>query len=437
VRRISWALADQVVISGSTFAAAVVLARTESATSFGAYVLAVTTLLILAGLQSALITQPHNVLGVARDGADYARYTTATALSQVVFVGVTTLGALLAAALVEVLHPRFASIVLAVGAATVGWQLLEFARRVLYTEDRVRTAFLLDVAGWGGYLLALGVLERVDRLSPVSGVFIMMPTLGAAGVAGILCIRHSLVRAIDKSALRANLAFGKWLAGARVMYWASTYLYIYLSAAMLGAGSSAVSRVSQLLLGPLNVFLLALDALLPIGFARVLHRAGLDGLRQALRRALALTSGPVILYCALTAVFAEPLLRVCFGPRYSGYSEVVRLFALFYFLQYLLQVTASAYNARQMTRALFVVMAGGALTAVVLGWPLISVFEIEGAVGGMIIGDVVFLVLGTILWRRGEGSGPRAAAGEGEGGGLSFPSRGRTQTGIGEQRLRG
>src|SRR4029079_2838125 len=91
--RNSWALADQGLISLSNFATLILLARGLSRSDFGAFVLAYTALILLNGIQSALITQPHNVLGQAHLGTGYRRYTTSTAAFQVAF-------ALTAAALV-------------------------------------------------------------------------------------------------------------------------------------------------------------------------------------------------------------------------------------------------------------------------------------------------------------------------------------------------
>jgi O-antigen/teichoic acid export membrane protein len=399
-------------VSGAIFASAILVARSESATAFGVYVLAFTTLLITSGLQGALVTQPHNVIGATQSGAAYVRYTTATALSQLLFIALTSAIALGAALVALFLDLAPAGLFVALAAANLGFQLLEFCRRVLYTEGRVRTACGIDLLGWGAYLAVLGVLAVMDDLTSVSAVAVLLPALGCAALLGAYRIRDSLGRSIDASAVRRNWTFGKWLAASRIAYWLSSYFYFYLAAFLLGASASGMLRVAQLLFGPLNVFLLTLDTLLPIALARVRHQSGLAGLRQAVRRVFLTLSMPVLAYCVFVALFATSLLSLVFGPRYTESTDLVLLFSVLYVLQYCSQVVSAAYSAQLLTRAVFVAMSGAAAVAVVLGIPLVEILDIDGAVVGMMIGQLVFLVLAGILWRRIAPNQARAVAPE-------------------------
>jgi hypothetical protein len=193
----------------------------------------------MSGLQGAVVTQPHNILGATRHGVEYVRYTTATALSQLLFLAATSTALVISALAVAQLNRAFAGVLAALAAANIGWQLLEFARRVLYTEGRVRTAFLVDALGWASYMATLGILETTGHLTTASAIFSILPTLGAGALLGWTCIRTSIGRSHDTAAYRENWHFGKWLAAAKATYWLSTYLYIYLAAAILGTSASA------------------------------------------------------------------------------------------------------------------------------------------------------------------------------------------------------
>ena len=153
--RTTWGLADQVLLSATNFAAIVIMARSVEADAFGAFVVAYTALLIANGVQTGLVAQPHNVLGQRIDGAEYRAYTTTLAAAQLVLAAAPS-------------RPRpggrrsrrgrradYAGMVLALAPAAFAWQLAEFVRRVLYTEDRIRTAFTTDVLAYGGQLAAL------------------------------------------------------------------------------------------------------------------------------------------------------------------------------------------------------------------------------------------------------------------------------------------
>ena len=137
-----WGLGDQALISASNFLTTVVLARQLSPADFGAFALLYAAVFFMVSLQTTLVSRPHNVLGVTRQGVEYRRYTTVTAVSQVcltaMFALVALIGALVARHAAWGVAPLLFPLVLVV----VAWQLQEFTRRVLYTEGRLRDAFV-------------------------------------------------------------------------------------------------------------------------------------------------------------------------------------------------------------------------------------------------------------------------------------------------------
>ena len=55
---------------------------------FGRFTLVYSALLFANIFQVSLITQPHNVLGTAREGEDYRRYTTSTLFCQLILIAI-------------------------------------------------------------------------------------------------------------------------------------------------------------------------------------------------------------------------------------------------------------------------------------------------------------------------------------------------------------
>src|SRR5215203_3553039 len=84
----AWGLFDQVLISASNFITMVLAARAlnPDSAAFGEFSLVYTAMLFVNILQSTLITQPHNVLASSRKGEGYNRYTSATAMCQILMV---------------------------------------------------------------------------------------------------------------------------------------------------------------------------------------------------------------------------------------------------------------------------------------------------------------------------------------------------------------
>src|SRR5438552_7273 len=75
----AWALSDQALISLTNFVTLVLTARAlDDKSEFGRFSTVYSILLFCNIVQSTLITQAHNVLGTAREGDSYRRYTTST-----------------------------------------------------------------------------------------------------------------------------------------------------------------------------------------------------------------------------------------------------------------------------------------------------------------------------------------------------------------------
>jgi O-antigen/teichoic acid export membrane protein len=126
-----WGLGDQALISASNFLTTVVLARRLSPTDFGAFALLYAAVFFMVSLQTTLVSRPHNVLGVTRQGVDYRRYTTVTAVSQLCFTAMFALVALIGAMVAQHAAWGVAALLFPLVLVIVAWQLQEFTRRVL------------------------------------------------------------------------------------------------------------------------------------------------------------------------------------------------------------------------------------------------------------------------------------------------------------------
>jgi len=393
VRTGFWGLLDQTLISVTNFATMLVLARALGSSEYGAFVLAYTALLFLNGVQTALVTQPHNVLGQNRERDDYIRYTSSTALGQIGLSAILSIVALVSALASATFAAHAAAILLALAAAIAAWQLQEFVRRVLYTEGRLATAFAVDLVSYAGQVGALVAVVSFAEIDAPRALYVASATSAVGAALGAWKIRHSLRRCADGAALRENWTFGKWLAAAIAASWLAGQLYIYLTAAMRGATAAGALKAAQIVLGPLNTFLLFLFTILPIRYARTRSRAGDAGLHQALILTYAATAPFVLIYCVAVAIFSGPILRLLYGTSYSRYGSVVVLFSIYYFVLHPVYLFTSALNAKRWTRPLFTGNLYAAALAVLVGWLLILEWGVNGAVVGMVAGTVLLLAM--------------------------------------------
>ena len=391
-------------MSAANFATVVILARALEPSQFGAFVLAYAALLFVNGLQTGLVTQPHNVLGQAKTGDAYRSYTISTAAGQAVFSGIAAAIALVAALAVWAAGGSAAGLLFALVPALVAWQLQEFTRRVLYTETRMGTAFAIDVVGYGGQVALVLALVSAGRASDAAALLAVALSSGVAALLGGWAIRRSLHGRIKRAFVRENWSFGKWLGAAIAASWLSTQLFFYLTAVVLNAAATAGLKAAQTVLGPVNAFLLFVTTVLPIRLSAARERGGEEGLRTTLRLAYLATLPFVLAYGALVAIFAGPILETLYGAPYAGYVDAVRLFAVYYVVVHAAYVLAAALSARRLTRPLFTGNVWAAAVGVVAGLPLVRTWGVNGAAFGMILTALVLL---GFFWRAYRSSVPR------------------------------
>jgi O-antigen/teichoic acid export membrane protein len=404
-----YGLADQALISATSFLTLLVLARALSVSAFGAFALAYTGLLFVNGLQSALVTQPHNVLGAARRDDAYARFTAATLIVALMFLVAMALVLFAVGLAVLQISSDAGELLLAMVPATIAWQLQELTRRILYTEGRLKAAFFNDAVAYGGQALGIVVLWRADVLDGPNALYVIAASSTIGAVIGFGQIRQSFTRTFDRSDLAPHWHFGKWLAAGTVGYGISSNVYFYAAAVLLGASASGELKASQLVLGPLNVVLIFLATVLPIRLSQTLAFAGEAAFWARLRRMLTLTAPVIALYCLLASIFATPLLDLLYGGRYPDAQVLVALFAVYYFLVYLGGLATAALNAKQQTRPSFNAYFVGAASAIILVWPFIEAWGVNGGAIGM-IASVALSDLTLLVYLRRQGLGLAATS---------------------------
>jgi O-antigen/teichoic acid export membrane protein len=396
MKRTVWGLGDQGLLSIAGFITTVLLARTLAPHAFGVYTLVYSAILLANGVQTGLISAPHNVLAATRNGNSYRLYTSTAALAQVaVAVGVSCFGAAAALAF-GILEPTVRAEMLAGAAVAFGSSLQNFGRRVLYTESRPAAAFFVDIVAYGGQVLLLLALHHHGSLSALSA----LEALAVAYTFGALFAGWQLRKSLSTRTSRADLgemwALGKWLAANQVGNWFIFNVYLFLAAAIGGAATSAALKASQTIFGPVVALIAYLPLVLPTRFTQTLARGGREALRKEIARTYIRTSPVFAAYCAAAAIFSRELLHILYGGPYDRYSTVVALFAAYFFLGYIAEVLSHALRAERRPRDIFIAYASAGAFGVVAGWLVISLLGASGAALGLILNGAI---LNLVLWR--------------------------------------
>jgi O-antigen/teichoic acid export membrane protein len=358
-------------------------------------------------IQSTLITQAHNVLAATRTGHDYRRYTGSAAVQQLMIVAIEVMLVAPIALVGYFIGWTTTAMLIALIPAIVAWQLQEFVRRVLYTEGRYGDAFLNDVISYGGQTIIIAGLFFQQHhggraFNGAAALYALAITSAIAALLGIWQLRHSMERAPAREHAKENWHFGKWLLGGEMLGWASSiHMQLWLATLIIGYVASANLKAAQILFGPTRVITYFLATVLPIRFARTLHRDGLPGLRHGVKSAFAILVPLVGMYCLLLAIFPRPLLNLVYGPVYAEEAAtVLKLYALNAFLSYLQMVLAAALTASRKTHFIFAGSVVGCVIALTMGPLLIWWKGPNGAIISMITSTLVVTVLFVQTYRK-------------------------------------
>ncbi|MBI1942051.1 MAG: oligosaccharide flippase family protein [Betaproteobacteria bacterium] len=428
----AWAVADQCVVSAANFLTVYVFARTMSAAAFGAFAIAQTALLLLTSMQSALLAQPHNVLGARLEGTRYRSFTTALLLAQA--AGSVALCGLLAAAgllLSASISPRGGSVVLALALAALPWMGQELVRRVLYTRGESRAALANDLLTYGLQLCGAIVLVRAlgESARPETALAVLGWSSLAGVAAGAWQLRgHVALRGLERAALRASIAevwgFGKWLGAQNALAWLGTQGHAWIVAVMLGAEQVGLYRAATHLVNVLNPIRQAAYNYLPARGSLSYRDGGGAGLALWMRkvsRVLALAPLPL---CALLVAFPGPLLALAYGDKYAS-VELALILALsaasqyFTFIKYPFDVGILALGS---PRSIFLLYLLPVLMLFTTGVALVHFLGILGVpLSGILINSVLLAATVAAYLRLARGA--RAAVRTPEVGARALPGK--------------
>jgi O-antigen/teichoic acid export membrane protein len=257
VRRLGWGVADQALSSLTNFALAVLVARTVSTSSLGAFGLAFATYTITLGATRALCSEPLTVRYSAtgeREWRDGASAATGVALVLGVVAGLLCIAA--AFLFGSTLRPSL--IVLGIGMP--GLIVQDTWRNAFFCHLRGTYAFVNDLAWAVAQVVLVAVVLAVGlRSSPA----FILAWAGAANIAAVFGI-------VQAGFLPRPLYVRRWLHRHRDL--APRYLveFVARSAALSGttyavagfAGLAAAGalRGAQVALGPLNILNMGVTA---------------------------------------------------------------------------------------------------------------------------------------------------------------------------------
>jgi len=399
------ALADQAVVSCTSFLTTVVVARWTFPSELGSYSIAISLLFPLFCVQESLISLPytiqrHRSLGTPAQyaGSSFAHNVQLSGLALVVLA----LGAIGLSA--SNAPPELVSAVWVLTAMSPFALLREFGRRFAFAHLQMAQALVLDIAGAAIQVLGVLSLGLMGWMSAASACAALGLSYAVVGLAWLHLARPKFsIRGFHvRRTMKQSWALGKWLGASQLTTFMRTYAAYWLLAWSVGTAATGVYAACTSVVAFANPLILGFSNVLAPRAALALSKGGSSGLLREVIRDTLLIGGIMTLFCAAIAVFGEDVLHILYqNDAYRGHGHVLTVLAFSAMAQALAMPPSNALASVERPQAVFWTTLLAAILTLVLVWVLIGKHGLEGAAYGVLGGSlaasagrwIAFLVL--------------------------------------------
>ena len=318
----AFAIFEQGGFSASSFIVSVLLARWTSAPVFGAYAVAYTVFLILAGIHNAFLLEPMSVLGPARYGDRPHRYLQSQLRIHLKVTVPMALAVVASSFVIRWAEPGspLAGAMLGMGLALPAILLIWTTRLAAYVLRKPPVALLQTLVYGGVTVVAMLVLKITHHVSGQTAFLVV----GLAALIGSLPMWLVVRRGASAEAPQApspgrdHWIFGRWVAVAGVIGNLGSQCQGFLVVVILDLAAAGQLRAVLLVALPMAQ---VLNAVTTVALPRLsrLHGEGRD--TELVRRCFLLgwCLIPIAVgFVIALAVFSGPLESLLYHGRYAS-----------------------------------------------------------------------------------------------------------------------
>jgi len=394
----SLAVLDQGLISGSNFLIGILLARWLAPEAYGAYALAFSIFLFLAGFHSALLLEPMSVFGPGSYGKCLPAYVgkllrlhfvLAFFLTSLVVAGIAVLHYFTAD---RALMPALWGVCIAIPLILFFW----LCRGAAY----MKLAPGLAARGASAYCLVvislLLLIQRFGWLSSFTAFLIQSLAATPAAILLLASLRPQLDSGSGPSSsavVRQHWRYGRWVVATQFVYWLSGNAYYVVVAAFLRMQDVAALRALQNFTLPFGQFVAAMSLLLlPWASARFVEE-GRRGFQRRIRQITLLFVGAASAYYVVLWLFGGRIMAILYAGRYTDSAYLLPLVAAPVVLLAAAQGSSIAVRAMQFPAEIFFAYTVAGAITIVAGVPLTRCWGLPGAALGILISYFAFFVV--------------------------------------------
>lgn len=374
-------IVDQGIVSLSNFLTGVFVARAVGVNEFGVYSLLYVSLMVLGGIQNALITGPIRVLGIRTPEHIEKGYFHAQLKLQLLLSCVLSIGVGCVILFISPINRPILSVFLV---SLFFFQLQEFSRITNLTKFALWRLLFLDLLTHGLRLLALGLLSTYMALTAINTFWIIALTCAIGFMFNSMFQKRTQQTLPLGEVATENWKYGRWILFEAIIFTISTQAYVYMMALWVDTQSAGALNAIVSLLNVVNIFQLGIMSFaIPRARLKLITYGYNAWKRWLLQVGLVLMIGTVI-SMAFVAIFAKPLLMNLYTPFFGTYAYLIPLLAVSYVLAAANTVLNAAFLTAQLPRVGFIAKLASGVLTLFLAYPIINRWGISGAVMGLV-----------------------------------------------------
>tara|TARA_B100000989_G_scaffold250537_1_gene198314 strand:- start:562 stop:1365 length:804 start_codon:yes stop_codon:yes gene_type:complete len=200
--------------------------------------------------------------------------------------------------------------------------------------------------------------------------------------------------------LKRHWKMSKWLSSSALLMWFSGNYFFVVTALLLGPATVGIFRASSNIIGIFNILFLGLENIIPQSASKYFVISGIAGLKSYVKKLVLI--GGLAISCAsvILIIFAEPLIIAVYGEEYAGNGYILIWYSIISILIYLILPFNIGLRTLEKTQPQFISYLVTVFFSLITANFLISNFELNGAMFGMMINQLIMLFVAILFFER-------------------------------------
>jgi len=395
-------IADQAIVSATSFVTGILVARGCSKDEFGLYVLGLTILVFMMSLQASLITSPYMIRFAKLEKSEGDTLTGSTLIHQIA-LSLSCASLMMGVSVILARDHSEMIRVLSTVATVIPFVLIkEYIRSVSFARLYTSSVLLSDIVALSIQVTGVLLLGKYRMLSASSALFIVGISCGVAGTTLMVWRRHWFKFDIRQAATHwmRNLGVGRWLLASSFINTISKELYPWMLAAFHGTPATGSFAACLGIVFISNPFVIGLTNLLGPVAIFAYAGEGKHSLFRIVRKSTILVAVVMSIFCLVLIIFGEEILTFIYGSKYEGNGAVVAVLGLSVFAAVLTLPTGLGLYAMERTDLTFKACLCSLAATLFIGIILVNKLGPLGAGLTLLIGNVCESLLKYYMFSR-------------------------------------